>query len=86
MITILSFSKKELLPTPQTSRMKIQSRESTTPMAFLSKNGFMRDMGYISTLHYGARESCESSTENKRIVNEHPASPRNCILLYNDDS
>lgn len=49
----------------------------------------MRDMGYISTLHYGARESCDSSTENKRIVNEHPASPRNWYhspILYNDDS
>lgn len=46
-------------------------------MAFLSKNWFMRDMGYISTIHYGAGESCDSSTENKRTVNEHPASPRN---------
>lgn len=69
--------------------MKIQSRESTTPMAFLYSNWFMRDMGYISTIHYGAGESCDSSTENKRTVNEHPASPRNGYhspILYNDDS
>lgn len=49
----------------------------------------MRDMGYRSTLHYGAGESCDSSTENKRTVNEHPASPRNWYhspILYNDDS
>ena len=49
----------------------------------------MRDMGYISTLHYGAGESCDSSTENKRTVNEHPASPINWYhspRLYNDDS
>lgn len=47
---------------PQTSWMKIQSWESTTPKAFLSnktKNGFMRDMGYWSTIHYGAGESCD---------------------------